>query len=167
MSNRLKLISSSGNLQLSIIARSLQHYYLYESENKVEPSEFIGNKVAGILFENKIDHTTYFDSHIEAIQGIHMIPILPPTPFVRRAKFVTEEWNAYFSDGRIDRIDNAWKSIIYANYATVDPKRAFQFFSSKTFQPQWLDGGASLTWFLAYAAGESMPVLMNTQKVSS
>lgn len=166
ISSCLRLTFSSGNLQLSIIARSLQHYYLYENDNKIEPKEFIGNKVAGILFENKIDHTTYFDPHIEAIQGIHMIPILPPTPFVRRPKFVMEEWKAYFSDGRIDKIDNAWRSIIYANYATVDPKAAFQFFSSKSFQPQWLDGGASLTWFLAYAAGKSRSIFTSIAHVS-
>lgn len=131
----------------------MQHYYLYQKDNKVQPKEFIGNKVAGILFENKIDHTTYFDPSIEAIQGIHMIPILPPTGFARTAKFVQEEWDVYFSKKRIDEIGNAWKSIIYGNYATIEPKAAWEFFSSKTFEPQWLDGGASLTWFLAYAAG--------------
>lgn len=142
-------------MQLSIIARSLQHYYLYRQDNIVQPKQFIGNKVAGILFENKVDHTTYFDPNIEAIQGIHMIPILPPTAYVRTQRFVEEEWKAYFSDGRVDDIQNAWKGIIYASYATVQPKEAWKFFSSKTFDPQWLDGGASLTWFLAYAAGES------------
>ncbi|OAQ73903.1 endo-1,3-beta-glucanase Engl1 [Pochonia chlamydosporia 170] len=141
-----------GNLQLSIISRSLQSYYLYKKDNTVQPKQFIGNKVAGILFENKIDHTTFFDPNIEAIQGIHMIPILPPTPFVRDDKFVKEEWEAYFSKGRVDDIRNAWKGIIYANYATVDPKKAWDFFTSRDFDPQWLDGGASMTWFMAYAA---------------
>lgn len=121
----------------------------------MQPKQFIGNKVAGILFENKVDHTTYFDSNIEAIQGIHMIPILPSTPYVRTRGFVEEEWRAYFSNGRVDDIQNAWKGIIWASYATVQPKLAFDFFASKEFEPQWLDGGASLTWFLAYTAGES------------
>ena len=106
------------------------------------------------MFENKIDHTTYFDPHIEAIQGIHMIPILPPTPFIRCKGFVKEEWEAFFSNGRIDDIRNAWRGIIVANYATVDPKMAWDFFTSPNFEPQLLDGGASLTWFMTYAAGE-------------
>lgn len=142
-------------MQLSIIARSLQHYYLYKKDNQVQPRQFIGNKVAGILFENKVDHTTYFDPNIEAIQGIHMIPILPSTPFVRTKDFVQEEWDAFFSDGRIDDIGNAWKGIIWASYASVEPRKAWEFFSSRSFSPQWLDGGASLTWFMAYSAGES------------
>lgn len=83
-----------------------------------------------------------------------MIPILAPTPFVRAPDFVKEEWNTFFSDGRIDDIQNAWKGIIYASYATVEPKKAWEFFSSKDFSPHWLDGGASLTWFLAFSAGK-------------
>ncbi|EFY91204.1 glycosyl hydrolase [Metarhizium acridum CQMa 102] len=144
-----------GNLQLSIIARSLQSYYLYKKDNTVQPEQFIGNKVAGILFENKIDHTTYFDPNIEAIQGIHMIPILPATPFVRDQGFVREEWETYFDKGRVDSIRNAWKGIIYGNYATIEPRKAWEFFTSRDFDPQWLDGGASMTWFMAYAAGLS------------
>lgn len=143
-----------SNLQLSILSRSLQHYYLYQNNNEVQPPQFIGNKVAGILFENKVDHTTFFSPDIEAIQGIHMIPILAPTPFVRRPEFVEEEWNVFFSEGRIDDIRNAWKGIIYASYATVKPKLAWEFFSSRQFDPQWLDGGASLTWFMAFSAGK-------------
>ncbi|KAK2595427.1 endo-1,3-beta glucanase [Conoideocrella luteorostrata] len=141
-----------GNLQLSILARSLQSYYLYKKENTIQPKQFIGNKVAGILFENKVDHTTYFDPSIEAIQGIHMIPLLPPSLYVRDETFVREEWEAYFSQGRVDEIRNAWKGIIYANYATVEPQKAWEFFTSKEFDPQWLDGGASLTWYMAYSA---------------
>ncbi|KAI9151775.1 putative endo-1,3(4)-beta-glucanase [Paramyrothecium foliicola] len=145
----------TGNVEME---KSLQHYYLYRNDNGVQPKQFIGNKVAGILFENKVDHTTYFDPNIEAIQGIHMIPILPPTPFVRVPDFVKEEWETYFSEGRIDKIDNAWKGIIYASYATVEPKKAWKFFTSKDFEPRLLDGGASLTWFMAYAAGRCLAI---------
>jgi endo-1,3(4)-beta-glucanase len=147
------LIINRSNLQLAIISRSLQYYYLYQQDNTVQPKEFIGNKVAGILFENKVDHTTFFSPDIEAIQGIHMIPILASTPYVRVPEFVREEWSTFFSDGRIDEIRNAWKGIIFASYATVEPKLAWDFFSSRNFDPQWVDGGASLTWFLALAAG--------------
>jgi endo-1,3(4)-beta-glucanase len=143
-----------GNLQLAILSRSLQHYYLYLKDNKVQPQQFIGNKVAGILFENKIDHTTYFDPAIEAIQGIHMIPILPSTPFVRVKEFVNQEWDSFFSNGRAENIGNAWKSILFGNYATVAPEKAWEVFSATNFEPQWLDGGASLTWLMAYSAGK-------------
>ncbi|KAG0648941.1 glycoside hydrolase [Hyphodiscus hymeniophilus] len=97
-------MEARGNLQLAITARSLQSYSLYTSSNTIEPSNFIGNKVSGILFENKIDHTTYFGSNIEYIQGIHMLPLLPCSTLTRTKEFVTEEWNTFFSDGRADAV---------------------------------------------------------------
>jgi endo-1,3(4)-beta-glucanase len=140
-----------------VLARSLQHYYLYTSDNKVQPAQFIGNKVAGIMFENKIDHTTYFGANIEYIQGIHMIPLLPPSPLIRTRKFVQEEWDVYFSGGRAEQIQGGWRGIIFGNLATLNPRAAWNFFNARNFDPGWVDGGASLTWYLAYAAGELCP----------
>jgi len=48
-----------------------------------------------------------------------------------------------------------WKGILFANYAIIDPVAAWNFFVSTTFDESWLDGGASRTWYLAFAAGES------------
>src|SRR6266480_2010687 len=93
-----------GNLMLSIMARSLQHYYLYKKDNKAMPANFIGNKVAGILFENKCDHTTYFGNNIEFVQGIHMLPLLPASILAREPDFIQEEWDTYFSNGRAQEI---------------------------------------------------------------
>jgi endo-1,3(4)-beta-glucanase len=69
-----KAMEARGNLMLAIQARSMQNYFLYTSDNKVQPANFIGNKVSGVvsiasyptreevtdiqqLFENKIDYT--------------------------------------------------------------------------------------------------------------
>lgn len=147
-------MEARGNLMLAIIARSLNQYYLYTSDNKVQPENFIGNRVAGILFENKCDHTTYFGANIEYIQGIHMLPLLPSSKLTRPPKFVQQEWATYFDNGRADNVQGGWKGILYGNLATVDPKSAWAFFSAENFDPAWLDGGASLTWYQAYAAGE-------------
>lgn len=156
-----KNMMARGNLMLSIQARSMQSYYLYESTNTIQPSRFIGNKVAGILFENKIDHTTFFGAKPEYIQGIHMIPVMPFSSFVRTPALVQQEWSAYFSnrtDGTnqyIDTIQDGWKGILMANYGIVDPTSCYNFFSDSTFQAQYLDGGASRTWYLAWCAGLS------------
>lgn len=139
---------------LAVQARSMQDYYLYTSSNKIQPPQFIGNKVAGILFENKVDHTTYFGTNAEYIQGIHMLPLLPHTPRIRTAEFVAQEWSTYFSGGRAEAVAGGWKGILFGNYATVNPRAAYAFFSQAGFDPGWLDGGASLTWYLCYAAGE-------------
>ncbi|KAI1173528.1 glycoside hydrolase family 81 protein [Nemania sp. FL0916] len=148
-------MEARGNLMLSVIARSLNQYYLYTTQNDVQPSKYIGNKVAGILFENKCDHTTYFGANIEYVQGIHMLPLLPSTKFTRRPDFVKQEWATYFDKGRADKIQGGWKGILFANLSTIDPKAAWDFFTKNDFDPSWLDGGASLTWYQAYAAGKS------------
>jgi endo-1,3(4)-beta-glucanase len=64
----------------------------------------------------------------------------------------SEEWNQYFSNGRVDKIGGGWRGIIHASQAQFDPKSAWNFFSQSNFDRGWLDGGASLTWYLAYTA---------------
>ncbi|KAF4119226.1 endo-1,3(4)-beta-glucanase [Geosmithia morbida] len=81
-----------------------------------------------------------------------MIPILAVTALMRKPAFVREEWEAFFSNGRMSGIQNGWASIIYGNYATVNPRAAWDFFTSPDFNLQLLDGGVSLTWLQAYAA---------------
>ncbi|KAF2195462.1 glycoside hydrolase family 81 protein [Zopfia rhizophila CBS 207.26] len=145
-------MEARGNLQLAVQARSLKNYFLLSSDNKVQPGKFIPNKVTGILFENKVDHTTYFGANPEYIQGIHMIPLNPSSTYTRPASFVKEEWDAYFSDGRTDKVEGGWKGILYANLALIDPDAAFKFFSDPNFDLGTLDGGASRTWYLAFTA---------------
>lgn len=86
-----------------------------------------------------------------------MIPLNPSSALTRTKKFVSEEWNAYFANGRVAQASNVaggWKGLLYANLAIVDPKASYTFFAQGNFDPSWLDGGASRTWYLAYAAGE-------------
>jgi endo-1,3(4)-beta-glucanase len=145
-------MEARGNLMLAIEARALSSYFLMQSDNTIQPADYIGNKADGILFENKADHTTYFGTNIEYIEGIHMIPLMPNSGLTRAAKFVTEEWNTYFSNGRVDSIAGGWKGVLYANLALVDAKSSWNFFSSSSFNSASLDGGASLSWYLTYAA---------------
>ncbi|KAL2213280.1 glycoside hydrolase family 81 protein [Sarocladium strictum] len=141
-----------ANLMLAVQTRSFRNYYYYEDNNPTQPARFIGNRVAGILFENKVHHTTFFSADIEAIQGIHMIPVHGPTGLVRNKNFIRQEWDSFFSNGRVDRFDNPWKSIAYAQYALVNPQAAWSYFASGNFQERWVDGGASRSWYMAYAA---------------
>ncbi|CAD0090693.1 unnamed protein product [Aureobasidium vineae] len=81
-----------------------------------------------------------------------MIPAgFPFSAYVRTQKFVTEEWNAFFSNGRAI-VDGGWRGILYANLATIQPAASYAFFSDPNFNPAYLDGGASLTWYLTYSA---------------
>lgn len=62
-------LEARGNLMLAIQVRSFSNYFLMTSDNTVEPTDFIGNEAVGITFEDKDDHTTYFGTNIEYIEG--------------------------------------------------------------------------------------------------
>ncbi|KAJ4992500.1 glycosyl hydrolase family 81 [Stagonosporopsis vannaccii] len=143
-------MEARGNLQLAVQARSVQNYFLLKSDNKNQPQKFLFNKVTGILFENKCDHVTYFGNNIEYIQGIHMIPLNPSSAYTRPKDFVTEEWDTFFSNGRVDQVAGGWRGILYANLALIDPQTSYNYFANPEFDYGSLDGGASRTWYLAY-----------------
>lgn len=86
-----------------------------------------------------------------------MIPINPSSAYTRSTRFVSEEWDAYFdADGStpVTTVEGGWRGILYANLAIINPRASWAFFAQANFDPAWLDGGASRTWYLAYAAGE-------------
>lgn len=139
-----------ADIQLGVLKTSLNLYFLYTDDNETMPPEIVANKVSGIKFENKIDHTTYFGNQLQYIQMIHAIPITPASSFIRSARFVKEEWEEKLK-AIIDDIDDGWKGIIMLNLALFDPNLSYAFFSAANFNPQWLDGGQSWTWSLAYS----------------
>lgn len=146
-------MEARGNLMLAIQARSFNDYYYMQTNNTIQPPSFIPNKAAGIIFENKVDHTTYFGTNIEYIEGIHMLPVNPSSTLTRAARFVSQEWSTYFSNGRVDSVAGGWRGVLYANLALIDPVTSYNFFAQSGFDNSWLDGGASRTWNLALAAG--------------
>ncbi|EFR00061.1 endo-1,3(4)-beta-glucanase 1 [Nannizzia gypsea CBS 118893] len=154
-----KSMEARGNLMLGILARSLNNYFLMKSDNVNQPKNFIGNKVTGILFENKIDHTTYFGANLEYIQGIaSALPNLPNSAYTRSAKFVKEEWDAIFASRAAvpaEKVTGGWKGVLYANLAIIDPQASWKYFAQPSLDLASIDGGASRIWYLAYAAGKS------------
>ena len=61
-------MEARGNLMLAVQKRGFRNYFLLESSNVNQPANFIANKNTGILFENKVDHTTYFGTRAEYIR---------------------------------------------------------------------------------------------------
>ncbi|KAK9358213.1 endo-1,3(4)-beta-glucanase [Lipomyces starkeyi] len=147
-----KSMEARGDMMLAVMKRTFNTYFLLSDDNQVQDQNIKDNRVTGILFENKIDHTTYFSPKIECIQGIHMIPITSISSYIRSPEFVYKEWTSLLANAA-DKIDDGWKGILYANLALFDPKASFRFFSHPSFNDAWLDGGASKTWYLAYSAG--------------
>lgn len=86
-----------------------------------------------------------------------MLPLLPSSAYTRNEAFVRQEWDAIFSEGACAPASavssGGWKGVLYANQAIIDPAKAYDFFSQPNFNMTWIDGGATRTWYLAYAAG--------------
>ncbi|KAI4129135.1 MAG: hypothetical protein LQ338_002370 [Usnochroma carphineum] len=152
-------MEARGNLMLAILARTLRNYFLLQDTNGNHPHEFTANAVTGVLFENKVDATTYFGTNLEYVHGIHMLPLLPYSALTRPSAFVAQEWSRFFDPGNASARDPAssvrggWKGVLYANLALVDPRGSWEFFAKREFDAGWIDGGASRTWYLAFAAG--------------
>lgn len=147
-----KAMEARGDLMLAIMKRSMDLYYLYQNSNTIEPSQIIPNRVPGILFENKIDHVTFFGTNPEYIQGIQMLPMTGATGLIRSAEFVRQEWVSKISSF-LNSVNSGWTGILRSNQALFDPYTAYAFFGQPNFQSQWLDNGASQTWYFAFAAG--------------
>jgi endo-1,3(4)-beta-glucanase len=178
----------TGNLMLAIQARTFSNYYYMSSTNTNHPARFVGNKVAGILFENKVHYTSTFNTHPSQlpplywhllfiwrratlitdfaiayfgsspplIHGIHMLPISPATAYLRPRAFVKEEWEKFFDNGRAVAVEGGWRGILHANLALIDPRASYMFFRDGVngfWDERWIDGGASRTWYLVWAAG--------------
>lgn len=145
-------METRGNLMLAIMRRAMNKYMLFSDDNREQPPNFIKNKVSGITFENKVDHATYFGLKLEYIQGIHMIPLTPVSSYIRSPQFVKEEWEGLIG-GIVDTVDDGWKGILKLNQALYDPLSSSRFFTDSNFKPQWLDGGMSRTWSIAFSKG--------------
>lgn len=83
-----------------------------------------------------------------------MLPINPSTAYTRPRAFAKEEWDRFFSDNR-GLVEGGWRGVLYANLALVDPKASYAFFRDGVlghWDERWIDGGASRTWYLVWAA---------------
>ncbi|KAJ4360635.1 endo-1,3-beta glucanase [Didymosphaeria variabile] len=86
-----------GNLMLAVQARAFNSYFYLTSTNPNQSSSFLPHKITGITFENKIDYATYFGDAPHLVHGKHMLPLAPPSAYLRPRAFIKEEWDALFA----------------------------------------------------------------------
>lgn len=141
-----KNLEDCANLVLGILNQSLNLYFYYQDDS-IMPSRFVDNKVSGIYFENKVDHTTYFGNEERYIHGIHMIPLTPISSFYRTREFVESEWDILKNQLSNDN----WMSTCMLNYSLIAANEAYDFFQNN-WRDEYLDDGLSLTYCLFYCA---------------
>lgn len=149
-----------ADVQLCLFKRSINHYYYMAESNVDAPSRFKGNRVPGILFENKADYTTFFSDQKDAIHMIQVIPITPITPFIRSREFIWQEWtntgSPIESGNQICQIAtkfaNGYQTLLFTQYGIVDPVYAFKLILKRISKGMNvpLDDGISLSWILGF-----------------
>ncbi|MBW0523588.1 hypothetical protein O181_063303 [Austropuccinia psidii MF-1] len=153
-------LKALADLQLSILKRSINNYYYMQDSNTNSPVQFTRNRVAGILFENKVDYTTFFSNEKDAIHMIQAIPITPITPFFRSPKFIWQEWNHTGPPNSHNnhicqiatKLTNGYQTLLLTQYGIVDPHYVWDIFSKhiKSKREVPIDDGASLSWILGF-----------------
>ncbi|KAL7770036.1 hypothetical protein ACKLNR_001420 [Fusarium oxysporum f. sp. zingiberi] len=146
--------SSAEDAFSTYAIKILKSYFLLASDNDIQPANFIGNRATGILWDRKINHTTYFGDDIAYIQGIHMLPIVPSSAYIRKPSFVREEWDQYFAGNKSESLSSGFAGHIYVILAIADKAGAVEshaFMRKQTTDSPYLSG-SSLTWDLAYTA---------------
>ncbi|KAL5116363.1 endo-1,3-beta glucanase [Pleosporales sp. CAS-2024a] len=115
-----------------------------------------------VIGDGMMEKRAYFGTSPPLIHGIHMLPLAPPSALLRPRPFVKEEWDklvVYMADKDKDKlkvVDAGWRGILYANLALLDARASFSFFRdgvSGFWDEGWIDGGASRSWYLVWAAG--------------
>ncbi|EJD48960.1 glycoside hydrolase [Auricularia subglabra TFB-10046 SS5] len=145
-------LAARSTVMLAILRRALNAYFYMRADNVNHPAQFSRNRVAGILFENKVDHTTYFGSNIEFIHGIHMLPATPASAYTRDVDWCREEWETWFSKRRVEVVQGGWRGVLYASMIAWDPATAARWFFADNFDWSHLNGGMSLAYYRALAA---------------
>ena len=108
------------NIMLQLNIQSIQSYWFMKSDSNVHPLPFKNNKIVGILFNNKADHTTWFGNNLEFIHGIHMMPYTSALTKLRNNEFVKEEWEFIGNYAKEMDNSNPWKSVLMLNYSQID-----------------------------------------------
>ncbi|CAN0187797.1 unnamed protein product, partial [Phaeothamnion confervicola] len=139
-----------GRVMISIMARTVNKYVLMDPQDGVHPSQFVGNKVPGIVWEAKCDFTTWFGSNLEFIHGIQQIPVSAITDRIRKPDFIASEWHLLRSVA--PGLTSFWKTILYTNYAAVDPFGSFDILLTSP-----VDDGLTRSWALYWAAAHDTP----------
>ncbi|BFZ57567.1 endo-1,3-beta glucanase [Savitreella phatthalungensis] len=141
-------LAARGRLMLAIQRRSLNTYMLMSPTAHVMPGKFADNYVSGITFMNKVDCTTWFGNNPEYIHGIHMLPHVPTTYYIRDKQQAKGEWDNRLAQV-IETVQDGWRGVLMANTAIWDKSKAWTFFSDMNFNRNFLDDGASQSWYLA------------------
>ncbi len=140
-----------GRLLLAMEIRSAKKYW-HVKDNSVYPDDFVGGHMVGILWDTKVDYSTWFGANVEYIHGIQMLPFTPITEESLDASFVSVEYNVVDKSGAT----NEWLSYMIMDEAVIDPEVAWNKLNSASISNWAGNSKTNALWWIATRAAPSL-----------
>ena len=118
-------IRDLGRMMLATELRSTWKYWQINDGEGIYEEPFASNKVVGILWGTKVDHSTFFGANLEFIHGIQMLPFTPITEELLRAEWIEEEYPVVSQVLNDPALSQGWKGFIIMAHAVIDPNAAW------------------------------------------
>jgi endoglucanase Acf2 len=138
---------------LTLAAHTVRSFFLMKNGNPYHHPDFVKNHATGIVFQGKVEYTTWFGRNPEHIHGIQMLPLSPALQLTRRPDFCQQEWDDVLSKVDLNSMRNPWKSVLLTGgLAVIKPKLAYDMLRS--IEEGSLDNGLTRAWALYWTATE-------------
>ena len=116
-----------GQVMTATEIRSAQKYWQIKESSEVYPAPFKNNKAVGILWDTKVEHSTWFGTNVEWIHGIQMLPYTPMTETLLPKDWIEEEYPLLSTSlTRTNSvIEERWKGYVFMTHAIIDKNAAW------------------------------------------
>lgn len=139
-----------GRLLLATEIRSVKKYWQITQQSDIYPEPFKSNKIVGVLWSTKVDHSTFFGNNLEYIHCIQMLPFTPISEEMLPAYWIREEYPVLQTalTRTRDPIAEPWKGFVYMAHAIIDKVTAW----TEVNTLRYYDNGNSQTNTLYWVA---------------
>jgi len=103
--------------------RAALTYWQIDDESKIYPAPFADNRIAAVIWDTKVDHSTWFGSNTEFIFGIEIMPVTPITELLLRPSWVEsarDKWSTAIAEA-----GDQWRAFLIMAEGVLDPEAAW------------------------------------------
>jgi len=150
-------LADTGRALLAHEVEAAQTYWRSTNARSVYPKAIARHKGIGMVWENKVDVSTWFGAGPVYALAINILPFTPVTEVYLRKDWVREALPVLTEALGSGTYDDDWKVIIYLTQAQIDPKAAWANLHRVTVRS---DEGMTLSnvmWWVATRADPGAP----------
>ncbi|HWZ90634.1 MAG TPA: glycosyl hydrolase, partial [Polyangiaceae bacterium] len=106
-----------GRILRAVESTSVQRYYHIRKNSDIYPAPFRDRMVAGVLWSDKAEYTTFFSGGDPQIIGIQLLPMTIASEELIDGAWVQDAWPAMQAAGGGDD----WRGLMTMAHAVIDP----------------------------------------------